>query len=294
MLVTVSREEADILSSVDGHCQIHPILPAEPHIPFTTRPFDERRDIGYVAGWLAGPTSPNAHGLRWFVDAVLPWIRKTCPWVRLRVTGSKVPAEIRELACPNVVFEGEVADLAAFYDGLRVAISPALFGAGVKLKTVQALQYGVPIVATTIGAEGIETCGLPAIDVTDDPEMFANLVVTLVDGSRRLEHASRSDLTTGRPVAIRRIGCVLVRSHEPCMGREAVCQTLVTRITSTSPILRRLTAWPSCSFRQAARCSISAPRTAPSHARSWGAAAACGRSSRMPPPPRRRERSASA
>jgi GT2 family glycosyltransferase/glycosyltransferase involved in cell wall biosynthesis len=180
VLVTVSREEAEILSAVDGHCQIHPILPVEPHVRFTTRPFGERRDIGYVAGWLAGPTSPNAHGLQWFVREVLPWIRKTCPWARLRVTGGKVPAEIRELACPNVAFEGEVADLAGFYDELRLAISPALFGAGVKLKTVQALQHGVPVVATTIGAEGIETCGFPAIDVTDDPEMFANLVVTLL------------------------------------------------------------------------------------------------------------------
>ena len=180
LLVTVSRDEADILERVSGHCPIHSILPAEPQVSFTPRGFDERRDAGYVAGWLAGPTSPNAHGLRWFVNDVIPRIAVSCPWFRLRVTGGKVPREVRSLGGPNVIFEGEVADLARFYGSLRVAVAPILFGAGVKLKTVQALQYGVPIVATSIGAEGIETAGLPAIDTADDPDIFASRVIDLM------------------------------------------------------------------------------------------------------------------
>jgi glycosyltransferase involved in cell wall biosynthesis len=118
--------------------------------------------------------------LRWFVKEILPRIKISCPWVRLRVTGGRVPAGVRSLADPNVVFEGEVSDLGAFYDGLRLAIAPLRFGAGVKVKTVQALQYGVPIVATAIGAEGIDAAGFPAIDVADDPETFAQLVASLL------------------------------------------------------------------------------------------------------------------
>ena len=180
LMVAVSGEEAQILSSIDGHCPVHVILPAEPHVAFTSRAFRERRDIGYVAGWLAGPGSPNADGLRWFVSEVLPRVKAVLPWVRVRVTGGKVPAEVRALGDPNVVFEGEVANLALYYDALRVAVAPIRFGAGVKLKTVQALQHGVPIVSTTIGAEGIDTAGLPAIDVADAPEAFAKLLTTLL------------------------------------------------------------------------------------------------------------------
>ena len=117
--------------------------------------------MGYVAGWSAGPSGPNADGLRWFVRDVLPRVKAEVPWVRLRVTGSMMPVEISALADPNVRCEGEVNDLAAFYDGLRVAIAPLRFGAGVKLKTVQALQHGVPIVCTSIGAEAIDTRGCP-------------------------------------------------------------------------------------------------------------------------------------
>ena len=54
------------------HCPIYDILPAERLVNFTSRSFAERRDMGFVAGWLAGPTSPNADGLRWFVGEVLP------------------------------------------------------------------------------------------------------------------------------------------------------------------------------------------------------------------------------
>jgi glycosyltransferase involved in cell wall biosynthesis len=180
LAVALSRDEADILARIEGHCPIEVMLPLEPKIPFTTRSFAERRDIGFIAGWMAGSASPNADGLRWFVAEVLPRVRASLPWVRLRVTGALAPPDLRALADPNVVFEGHVADLDAFYDALRVAISPIRFGAGVKLKTVQALQYGVPIVSTAVGAEGIDAAGLTAIDVADDPESFSSLLVTLL------------------------------------------------------------------------------------------------------------------
>ena len=183
-LVTVSGEEADLLSTVEGHCPIYDILPTEPKVNFTSRSFADRRDMGFVAGWLAGPTSPNADGLQWFVAEVLPRVTRVLPWVRVRVTGGSVPPAIRALASPNVIFEGQLADLEAFYDELRVAIAPLRFGAGVKLKTVQALQHGVPVVSTKVGAEGVDTRGVPVMDVTDDPDAFARCVVTLLTDSR--------------------------------------------------------------------------------------------------------------
>jgi len=183
-LVTVSGEEAEFLSTVEGHCPIYDILPADRNVNFTPRSFADRRDMGFVAGWAAGPTSPNADGLRWFIAEVLPRVTRALPWVRLRVTGGDVPPEIRALASPNVIFEGRLADIETFYDELRVAIAPLRFGAGVKLKTVQALQHGVPVVSTKIGAEGVDTRGIPVMDVTEDPDAFAGCVVTLLTDSQ--------------------------------------------------------------------------------------------------------------
>jgi hypothetical protein len=229
-IVTVSRDEATILSEIEGHAPINVILPTEPRVPFTARPFGERCDLGYVAGWSAGPSGPNADGLRWFVRDVLPRVKAEVPWVRLRVTGSMMPVEISSLADPNVRCEGEVNDLAAFYDGLRVAIAPLRFGAGVKLKTVQALQHGVPIVCTSIGAEAIDTQGLPALAVADDPAEFAELVVTLLTDrvaweERRtaigeLVHKWRSGTSAGSWTDVMRVVCSLGLERAKLAGTE--------------------------------------------------------------------------
>jgi glycosyltransferase involved in cell wall biosynthesis len=78
-----------------------------------------------------------------------------------------------------------------------VVIAPIRFGAGVKVKTVQALQHGVPVVSTSCGAEGIDTYGIDAIDVADDPNAFAGLLVTLLTDKARWEarRAAIADVT---------------------------------------------------------------------------------------------------
>lgn len=178
--VTVSPEEADFLNAVAGCCPIRPIRPAEPSVAVGAQPYDERVGVAYVAGWMAGTTSPNADGLRWFAAEVLPLLRGAIPWVRVYVTGANPPPDLLQLADANLFFTGNVTDLAGFYGQRRVVIAPIRFGAGVKVKTIQALQYGVPVVATSCGAEGIDTFGLNAITVEDDAQAFAGAVVTLL------------------------------------------------------------------------------------------------------------------
>jgi GT2 family glycosyltransferase len=182
--VAVSFEEAAVIRGLEGACPVDVLPPSEPNVILTRRSFADRRDCAYVAGWLAGPRSPNADGLRWFVADVLPLLLARLPWARLRVTGANPPAEMRAMASANVRFEGHVDDLAELYDRVRVVISPIRYGAGVKLKTVEALQHGVPIVSTTVGAEGIDTRGIAAIDIADDPEQFADRLAALLTDER--------------------------------------------------------------------------------------------------------------
>ena len=179
-VVTVSADEAAVLGGVEGHCPVHTIFPTSPGIALTSRDYHERRDIAFVAGWLAGPTSANADGLRWFVRAVLPLVRVYLPWVRLRVTGANPPPEIVTLRGPNVLFEGHVEALSDFYDAVRVVIVPMRYGFGVKIKTIESLQYGVPVVTTSLGAEGVDTRARTALDIADDPRQFADRVVSLL------------------------------------------------------------------------------------------------------------------
>jgi glycosyltransferase involved in cell wall biosynthesis len=103
------------------------------------------------------------------------------------VTGQDPPTELLQYASPSIVFEGHVGDIAKFYDDARVAIVPMRFGAGVKLKAIEALQYGVPTVSTTIGAEGIDLHQTGALAITDDAAEFAFNVATLLDNPQLWE-----------------------------------------------------------------------------------------------------------
>lgn len=186
--VCISEVEAAFARKLEGASPVH-IIEAQLHDPqWTDRSFDQRRDVIFVAGWLSGAGSPNGDGLTWFVQKVLPLIRARIPWVRLRVTGQNPPSEVLKYASPSVVFEGRVRDLATFYGDARVAIAPIRFGAGVKLKTIEALQYGVPTVATAVGGEGIDLHQTGALAITDDAAEFALTVVTLLDDGQSWEN----------------------------------------------------------------------------------------------------------
>ena len=179
-LVSISEDEARFLSTYSSvSVVVHgPLLAG---IAPTLTDFSEREGMGFVAGWGGGAMSPNVDALAWFVHEVLPRVLAVVPGAKLRVTGLRPPVEVRRFESPAVEFVGAVESLADFYASIRVAIVPMRYGAGVKIKTVEALQFAVPTVATTIGAEGISVTVHDALLIDDDPIGFGIKVASLLD-----------------------------------------------------------------------------------------------------------------
>ena len=129
--------------------------------------------------------SPNEDAVVWFVTDILPIIRQSIPNARLKVVGSAAPHSIRALPLGAVELVGQISDeeLATAYDTARVIVAPLRFGAGVKGKVVEALAKGVPLVTSTVGAQGIP--GLATfVPVHDDPRAIAAAIVTLLHDDR--------------------------------------------------------------------------------------------------------------
>jgi len=180
-VVCISDEEAGTVQAISTPKRVD-VVDARLSTPrVTAREYAERRDLVMVAGWLPGAASPNGDGLIWFVRHVFPLVRARVPWARLRVTGAEPPSELLRFAGPSVKFEGRVDDLYDFYDRARVAVIPIRYGAGVKIKTLEALQFGVPTVSTVVGAEGIDIGGIDAFKITDNPREFAEEAVALLE-----------------------------------------------------------------------------------------------------------------
>ena len=178
-IVAISEDERRWLEDVSGHAPIDFMVPLLRDIAMTPPNLDGRAGAVFVAGWMGGEQSPNVGALRWYVENVLPRLRERLPGFTTIVTGSKPPLSVECMATDGIVLSGFVEALGTVYRSARVAIAPILAGAGVKNKTMEALQYGVPVVATAVGAEGLFQVADDALDVTDDPAEFAERIVAL-------------------------------------------------------------------------------------------------------------------
>jgi len=190
-VVCISLEEEALLKNIEGHCPIELLVPLASGVEVGKASFEEREGMIFAAGWLAGDPSPNVAALQWFVESVMPLILSELPCAVLRVSGNKPPQSVRRLASPNVRFLGFVEDMEGYYNAARVAVSPITYGAGVKIKTIEAIQRGVPLVATQVGAEGLGLVDNHAIDISDHPAVFAQRVVELLRDHQRWENRRR-------------------------------------------------------------------------------------------------------
>jgi glycosyltransferase involved in cell wall biosynthesis len=123
---------------------------------------------------------PNADGLRFLFAEIWPLVLAARPSAQLRVVGPLPPADIIAMQPPNVTFEGYVTNIVAEVRRTAIAIAPLRIGGGTRLKIVEAMALARPVVATSIGAEGIEVQRDRDLLLADTPRDFANAMLRLL------------------------------------------------------------------------------------------------------------------
>lgn len=123
---------------------------------------------------------PNAEAARWFVEAILPEVRRALPEATLALVGADPPEEVRALASvPGVTVTGTVPDIGPWLRGTGTVVVPLLAGGGTRLKILEAFAAGRPVVSTTVGAAGLEVRDGEHLLVADTPEAFARALARL-------------------------------------------------------------------------------------------------------------------
>jgi len=138
---------------------------------------------------------PNAEGVKWFVREVLPIIQRQLPQAQVVVVGKSPPREIIDVE--NVHATGFVEDVSTYWKESRVFIVPIHAAGGMRVKILDAWAHGLPVVSTSIGAEGIAYQNGRDILIADDAVEFAGCVVQLITDdwlAGRLSHAGRETL----------------------------------------------------------------------------------------------------
>ncbi len=115
--------------------------------------FEERRDIAFIGNYLH---EPNLDAVRHFVHDIWPACRAAAPSAELLLVGAQMPAEVERLdALEGVRAIGYVKDLTSLFNSIRLTVAPLRYGAGAKGKVISSLCHGVPVVASTVAAEGM-------------------------------------------------------------------------------------------------------------------------------------------
>jgi len=190
-----SQEEADQVKELDPTIDVRAIVPyCFDDFPSLKTP-PPSHSILFVAGF-AHP--PNVDAAMWFVEEIMPLVRHEVPDAKLLLVGSNPKPAVKDLAADFVEVTGYVTaeKLEVLYSEARVCVAPLRFGAGVKLKVVEALRESIPLVTTPVGVQGLE--GLKdVVPVSDDPALIATTVAELLvdddkwsaQAQRQLEYA---------------------------------------------------------------------------------------------------------
>lgn len=196
----VSSVEEDLIRKNSNMKKIYLVptgggIDVEKYVPkenVTDKPYD----ILYIGTmeWF-----PNAHGLMWFIENVLPIIEKKRPGTKLYIIGSgKSNAKLISMteSNPYVEFLGFQPDDVYFFHHSKVFIVPLWIGGGARVKIPTAWASGIPVVSTTFGAEGNFASDGNNILLADNPNQFAECVLNILNNSDLAEKLSKNSIET--------------------------------------------------------------------------------------------------
>jgi glycosyltransferase involved in cell wall biosynthesis len=136
----------------------------------------DRHGLMFIGNYLH---TPNEDAVFYFCESIFPLVQERLPDIELFLLGAAMPDKIRALQSESIQTIGYVEDPQPYFDRCRVFVAPLRYGAGMKGKIGQSLAFGLPVVTTPIGAEGMAIEHERHAMIADSPEAFAQSIVTL-------------------------------------------------------------------------------------------------------------------
>ncbi|MCC7176503.1 MAG: glycosyltransferase [Bryobacterales bacterium] len=184
-----SEAERRLLAAAVPHYQSVHVIPNTIDLSLFPAPAKERVQDSLI---FSGPMSyrPNYDAVLWFLREVYPAVKSEIPGARLTVTGD--PGSFPRPADPDVVFTGWVDDVRPLVGRSAVSIVPIRQGGGTRLKILEAMALGTPVVTTSKGAEGLDGSDGIHLRIADDPRAFARCVAALLRDAQERERLAEN------------------------------------------------------------------------------------------------------
>ena len=155
------------------------VIDLKDYIDIPRRPANFKKPCIYLAGSF-GPKSPMDEAARWVIEKVLPLIKKEIPDIHFYIVGSNSDKTLKDIYDPSITITGILPSVLPYLCHADVAIVPIKFESGTRFKILEAGACNIPVVSTTLGAEGIPVTPKTNILIADDPENFAHEIIRLI------------------------------------------------------------------------------------------------------------------
>jgi glycosyltransferase involved in cell wall biosynthesis/SAM-dependent methyltransferase len=174
-VIVVSDEEKKFLADEDATLDIVTI-PNIHTIAEHTPGFGERSGLLFVGGF---DHQPNKDAMIFFCKEIMPKIAETLDDIIMTIVGSNMPDEIFALESKHVKPVGYVENLDPILARARIFVAPLRYGAGMKGKVGLSMSHGIPVVGTSIAAEGFGLVDGREMLITDNPNQLAEYTINL-------------------------------------------------------------------------------------------------------------------
>ena len=193
--IVVSEFERNLLARIAPTARVDIVsnisMPAQ-HVA----PPHDRNGILFIGGFRH---APNVDAIKWYVSEVLPIVRQLLPDVVTTVVGSNMQDEVAALRQDGLRILGFVEDTEPLLRAAKVSIAPLRYGAGIKGKINEAMNFGIPVVATECAVEGMQLVDGRDVLVSNDARGFAEAIVRLYNDAAlwdTLSAAGRANVQT--------------------------------------------------------------------------------------------------
>ncbi|GGG76647.1 glycosyl transferase family protein [Parapedobacter pyrenivorans] len=203
-VVAITDVEADLLSSYGVSRVV--VIPNVHHPISVEQPaFDTRKGICFIGSYRH---LPNIDAATWLVNEIMPLVWEKLPSIPLYLLGNEPTKQVIGLKSENVYVPGYLADVSPYFLSSRVFVAPLRFGAGMKGKIGQSLEFGLPTVTTDIGAEGMGLIDRKHYLRANTAEQFATAILDLYSNEQlwsEIAAGTRDALTPYAPERVKNL-----------------------------------------------------------------------------------------
>jgi len=176
-IITISNDDkTELLKHYSDASKMITVSNIHQHKNETVNSWSARQDLLFVGGFSH---APNIDAVKYLHDTIMPLVWKENKHIKVKVVGSYPTQEILNLNTDNFQIIGFVNNLDTYFNKSRVFVAPLRYGAGVKGKIGQSLEFSLPLITTSVGAEGFDFGKVKQYMVGETPQELANKILEL-------------------------------------------------------------------------------------------------------------------